>query len=360
MPHTESSIQSLKAQEAKDLAIELLQKLNAKARGPISPGELQLHELEYELKLREAESEDQRCRERHERQIKELELQIAQEKARVAEAATRADEVRAGYATVIERVSQGGESLSTQLERATREHNLKVEQLTATFAAKQAELSRETEELEMRRDALRAEISTLTDLRGEALEVGRLADEIARRKKETEHEHADLEELAAAAEFEKTKRIRAVEREQELALAKLDAEHQRQVIERNRKAADAVLQTLGMVAVEKQQWEELQQRPKQVQQLSEAELEACRDEARAELRREYNITRAEPLDVTDLYYREQSARGEAERLRGELEKIDSEVRRMRQHIEHEPQRIAAAVEAAKTSVQNYIEQSPKR
>jgi hypothetical protein len=33
---------------------------------------------------------------------------------------------------------------------------------------------------------------------------------------------------------------------------------------------------------------------------------------------------------------------------------------MRQHIEQEPQRIASAVEAAKTSVQNFIEQSGKR
>ena len=36
------------------------------------------------------------------------------------------------------------------------------------------------------------------------------------------------------------------------------------------------------------------------------------------------------------------------------------IRRMREHIEQEPQRIAAAVEAAKTQVQNYIEQGGKR
>ena len=39
MNWTESDIQGLKAQEAKDLAIEFLQKLQAKDKGPISPGE---------------------------------------------------------------------------------------------------------------------------------------------------------------------------------------------------------------------------------------------------------------------------------------------------------------------------------
>jgi hypothetical protein len=64
--------------------------------------------------------------------------------------------------------------------------------------------------------------------------------------------------------------------------------------------------------------------------------------------------------VTDLYYSEQAARSETERLRGQLEKMDAESRRMRLHIEQEPQRISSAVEAAKTQVQNYIEQGGKR
>ncbi|RIK85874.1 MAG: hypothetical protein DCC67_03525 [Planctomycetota bacterium] len=89
-------------------------------------------------------------------------------------------------------------------------------------------------------------------------------------------------------------------------------------------------------------------------------VEQIREAAREELRREFNITRAEPVDVTELFYREQSARGEAERLRAHVEKQDAEIRRMREHIEREPQRIAAAIEAAKTQVQNFIEQGGKR
>ena len=83
MNWTESDIQALKAQEAKDLAVELLHKLDAKQKGPISAGEVQIKELDFELRLREAEGEDRRCREAHERQIKELELQIQQEKTRL-------------------------------------------------------------------------------------------------------------------------------------------------------------------------------------------------------------------------------------------------------------------------------------
>ena len=90
MNWTESEIQGLNAQEAKDLAIEFLQKLEAKEKGLISPAEVQMKELEFELRLREAEIEDRRRRETHERHIKELELQIEQEKTRSAENCTRA------------------------------------------------------------------------------------------------------------------------------------------------------------------------------------------------------------------------------------------------------------------------------
>ena len=74
----------------------------------------------------------------------------------------------------------------------------------------------------------------------------------------------------------------------------------------------------------------------------------------------YNITSAESIDVTDLYYRHQAVTREAEALGQQLDKLDTEVRRMREHIEREPQRIAAAVEAAKVHVQNTIEQSGNR
>jgi hypothetical protein len=360
MTWTESEIQGLKAQEAKDLAIELLEKLEAKEQGLISPGEVQLKELEFELRLREAENEDRRRREAHEMRVKELELQIEQENSRSAEAESRANQVRAEHARVIERVTAASESLSTQLERATREHNLKVERLTSDFTAKQEELSRQLSNLEQTRDALREEIATLTDLRGEALEIGRLREEIDRRKKETRREHEEIEEQVAAAEFETTKRIREAQRKQELELARLDAQHQKDVLRQNRQAAESILESLEMVAVDKSEWERINQQTETDRIRNDDELRQNRAEARDEFRREFNITRDESLDVTDLFYREQAARSEVEQLRGQADKLDAEVRRMRQHIEQEPQRIAAAVEAAKTSVQNFIEQGGKR
>jgi hypothetical protein len=64
--------------------------------------------------------------------------------------------------------------------------------------------------------------------------------------------------------------------------------------------------------------------------------------------------------VTDLFYREQAARAETELLRKQIDKLDIEIRRMREHIEQEPNRIATSIEAAKTQVQNFIEQTGKR
>ena len=97
MDISESYIQGLKAQEAKDLCSELLQKLRDKERAPISPGELQ---------------------------IKELELQIEQQRSRQAEAESCAEQVRQEHARVVEQVESAQEALSIQFERATREHVL--------------------------------------------------------------------------------------------------------------------------------------------------------------------------------------------------------------------------------------------
>jgi len=360
MNWTESDIQGLKAQEAKDLAVELLQKLEAKEKGTISPGEVQVKELDFELRLREAESEDNRLREAHERQIKELELQIQQEKTRSSEAESHANQVRESFAHVMERVDEASESLSTQLERATREHNLKVEQLESTFAVRQEDLSGRLQELEQQRDTLRDEINTLTDLQEEALEIGQLREEIERRKKESRSDHAQMEEQVAAAEFEKTKKIGEARRTQELELAQLDAQHQRDVLQRNRQAAESILESLDMIAVSKEQSERMHQELQAARDRTEDEAAQIRDDARDEFRREFNITQSDSVDVTGLFYREQAVRSEVERLRTQIDKLDAEVRRMREHIEQEPQRIASAVEAARTQVQNYIEPGGKR
>ena len=360
MNWTESDIQALKAQEAKDLAVELLRKLEAKEKGPISPGEVQIKELDLELRLREAENEDNRLREAHQRQIKELELQIQQKKARCGEAESQASRVRESFAHVVERVNEANESLSTQLERATREHNLKVEQLESTFAERQEELLSQLQELEQQRDTFRDEINALTDLQEEAQEIGRLREEVERRKKESRNEHARTEEQVAAAEFEKAKTISEAKRAQELELAQLDAQHQKDVLQRNREAAESILKSLDMIAVRKEQWERMGQDLHASRDRTEDEAALIREDAREEFRREFNITRPDSVDVTELFYREQAARSEVERLRTQVDKLDAEIHRMREHIEQEPQRISSAVEAAKTPVQNYIEQGGKR
>ena len=360
MEWTESDIQTLKSQEAKDLAVEFLQQLEAKEKGPISPGEVQLKELEFALKLREAENEDQRLREAHQKRIKELELEIQQEKTRAAEAESQANQIRESFAHVVKRVDEAGESLSTQLERATRQHNLKMEQLETSFATRQEELSRQLEEMEQKREALREEISALVDLQEEAREIGQLREEIDRRKKEGRGQHAQMEEQVAEAEFEKTKKISEAKRAQEMELAQLEARHRKDVLQQNRQAAESILESLDMIAVGKEQWEQTHQELQASRQRTEEEKARIREEARDEFRREFNITRSDSVDVTDLFYREQASRSEVERLRAQLDKLDVEIRRMREHIEKEPQRIAAAVEAAKTQVQNYIEQGAKR
>ncbi len=359
MEWSESSIQSLKAQEAKDLAIEFLEKLEAKEKGPISPGEVQIKELDFQLRLREAEIDDHRRREAHEKQVKELELQIEQEKTRCAEAESRAEKIREAHAQVIARVSDANESLSTQLERATREHNLKVERLEASFCNQREALEAETKQLEDRRDDLRGEIGTLTELESAASEVAQLQEEIERRRKESQHILSQLEEEVAAAELEKMKRTSDTKRAQELELAELEARHQKDVIQVNRQAAESILESLDMIAVGKSDWDDTQQKLQAVDERTENEDAQILAQAREELRREFNITRADPIDVTDLFYREQAAQSEIDRLHSQVDKLDAEVRRMRQHIEQEPQRIASAVEAAKTQVQNYIEQGGK-
>jgi len=185
MKWTEAEIQALKAQEAKDLAVEFLELLEAKDKGPISPGEVQLKELEFNLRLREAEN----CRPSPARGARETYQGIGTANRAGENACRRGREngqrnppvPRARHRAVAEATNRS----APQLERATRTHNLKLEQLTTEFKTKEEELSRQLRDLEQTRDALREEISTLTGLRGEAQEIGRLREEIDRRKKET-------------------------------------------------------------------------------------------------------------------------------------------------------------------------------
>lgn len=360
MDISESDIQGLKAQEAKDLCSELLQKLRDKERAPISPGELQVKELEYDLRLKEAAAEDNRQQEAHLLQIKELELQIEQERSRQAEAESRADQVRQEHARIMEQVESAQEALSIQFERTTREHALKLENLEAEFSAKTDELRCACDELEARKAQLTKEIAELSELQESAADIGRLREELETRQAAAQRQLQELDEQLESTEFDKKKQLNNLRREQELEIAELQAEHKKQVIHLDRQAADELLAALGLVGVEKTEWEQYQQAEPTEAARSEEEIAAIREQAREDFRREYNITTADPIDVTDLFYSHKTLTNEVAALRQQLDKQDAEIKRMREHIEQEPQRIANAVEAAKVQIQNNIEQAAAR
>lgn len=357
---TTNEINALRAQEAKELAIELQDRLLAKESAPITAGEVQLRELEYELKLKEAEAEDAREQERHHQRIKELELQIQQERARQAEAVAKAAKVREEQAELAENVTTAKESLSVQLEKATRENNLKIEKLEANYKEKTEILNKQREELEENRNKLRDEITDLASLKETAEEIKLLRDEIESRRAANQHEFVRLEEEFRTVEFEKVQKINAVKRQQEIEVSELETQHKKDVMQANQQAAKDILIKIGMMPVKKKEWEKMKAELDEQKTRSEQETQELRDKARDQFLKDFNITVKDPMDVTDLFYKKESLTSEVDGLRAAAEKFESEIKRMRQHIEQEPSRISAAVEAAKVHVSNNIEQSGKR
>lgn len=65
-------------------------------------------------------------------------------------------------------------------------------------------------------------------------------------------------------------------------------------------------------------------------------------------------------DVTDLFYREEALQEDNQALQKHVQKLEVEIARMRTHIESESSRVAAAIEAARTNIQNSIEPGVKR
>ena len=164
MKYSESDIQALKAQEAKDLCIQLLHKLEARTEGPISAGEVQLQELQYELEIKQAETADNRQRETHQERMKELELEIERKKSEFAAAEKKSDEVHSRQVQVIEQVAQSQERLSIALDRATREHNVKLQIMQTEHETKRQALTNRTRR---------------TDRRTRRIQIAKLETEIA-------------------------------------------------------------------------------------------------------------------------------------------------------------------------------------
>jgi hypothetical protein len=357
---TENDIQSLKAQEAKDLAVSFLHKLESKAQAPITPGQVQLKELEYELKLKEAEATDRRQHEEHVERTRQLELEIETEKRRHAEAEEQASEVRQQHAELLQRVQSSQEALSLQLERATRQHNVKIEALELEFTARREQLTHECDELTQSRDVVSETIRQLTEIATGADDIAVLRDELDARKTNYERELEELAEAFEAAQFEKQKSINQTRRDQEVELAEIEAQHRKLISEENLKTARSILKEFAMVPLYELELESLRTRAEQHQEKDEQSMAAIRDAARAELKISYNITMTETLDVTELFYREKSIAKEIVTVSSRMQDLETEISRMRLHIELEPDRIAKAVAAARVQVQNNIESAGKR
>ena len=268
--------------------------------------------------------------------------------------------MRQEHSRLVEQVENTTESLSVRLMRTTREHNLKLEKLEAEYASRREELIGEKNELEAQRNQLQEEIYGLAELQETAEEIGQLRETLDSKRGTFQQELEQLEEQAAAMEFERTKKINETRRAQELAILELQAQHNKQVLQLDRAAADKILSGLGLQAVANDELERLNRLAAEQTSLSDEQRAELRERAREEVRKEYNITMSEAVDVTRMFYREQSLSEEVASLRGQVDKLETEIRRMREHIEQEPQRIAKAVEAAKANVQNYIEQGGKR
>ncbi len=357
---TESEVQSLKAQEAKDYCIELMQQLAAREGGPISPGEVQLQELQYELALKEAEVEDNRLREAHETRLKELELEIERERAEHARAAKRADEQRATYAQVIEQVAQSQEKLSVALDRATREHNVKTQMMQAEHQSQRDALNAEMQQLHSQRESLINEIDRLAELNSAAADVDSLRSLIEERKIATTREQKQLDEEIESMNFEKAKALKQIRREQEMEIAEIQADHRKLLLDANKETLDAMLTSLGFAKLKPEELEQLRKQASEQAALRDDEIAQIREQAIAELKRQFNVVSGDPIDVTDLFYREKALQEDNAFLQKQVQKLEAEVARMRTHIESESARVATAIEAARTNIQNNIEPGVKR
>ncbi len=360
MRYDESEVQGLKAQEAKDYCLELMEQLNARLGGPISPGEVQLQELQFELRLKEAESQDNRLREEHEKRIKELEFEIEQEKRNHAEAERQADEVRTRHAETIAQVAESQEKLSIQLERATREHAVKMQLMESEFEARRVSLTTETAELSARRDELKQEISRLSELVDVAHDIDQLRQDLESKRLDAVREQKQMTQDIEAATFEKQQELVRIKREQEVELAELRATHRKSVLEAKTESLDELLSALGFEKIQPEELKQLKTMAGEQAAKSEQEVTQIREDAIAEFRKRFSISSDEPMNVTDLFYTQKRQHEENEALQAQMAKMEGEISRMRNHIEKESERVAKAIEAARTNIQNTIEPGVKR
>jgi hypothetical protein len=271
-----------------------------------------------------------------------------------------ADDRRERYAKVIGQVAESQEKLSVQLDRATREHNVKLQMMQSEHDARRGQLQAELEALTQQRDALIEQIGKLAELNSAAEDVDRLRSEIEEKRASAARHQKQLDDDIEAAAFEKEKELKCIRREHELTMAELDATHRKQLLDAKSETLDAMLKNLGLAKINPAELEQLNQQAAEHRSLVDEEVESIRQRAIGEFKRQFNVTAGEPLDVTDLFYREKALREDNQALEKHVQKLETEVARMRTHIESESSRVATAIEAARTNIQNNIEPGVKR
>ena len=336
-----------------------MHQLDAKESDPISPGEVQLKELEFELQLKAAQAEDRRLREEHLERIKALELRIEEEKSAVEKQVKATEEKQAEFASVIKQVADSQEKLSVQLDRATREHAVKIQMMKSEFEATSSELQQDIASLQQKKDDLVLNISNLAGIEVDATEIDQLKEKLVDKKSSLERKEKTLDEEIESAVYEKQKTLKQIQREQEIELAELNTRHRKAILDINQETLDALLASLKLVSIPSFELEKLKREAAEHRQLEEQEKQQIEHEAVSNFKRSYNISFNEPIDVTELFYREKAMAEENQSLEATVKKLESELSRSRAHMELESERVAKAIEAARTHIENKIDSGAK-
>lgn len=260
---------------------------------------------------------------------------------------------------MIAQVSQSQEKLSIQLERATREHAVKMQLMQSEYETLKQQLNDEINELTTQRTTLRDEITQLSELQGLAEEISGIRQDLEQQREGLEREQKQLQQQVEAANFEKQRELTARQREQEVELAELAAKHRKAVLELNKGALKELLETVGMEQIDPSELESLRARAEEQQTRTENEVQEIREEAIEQLKRKFSISSSEPLNVTELFYTSRSLQEECAQQEKQIEKLESEIARMRAHVESESARVAKAIEAARPNIENKIESGAK-
>lgn len=359
MKYTEAEVQGLKAQDAKNYCIDLMHQMKAKELGPISPGEVQLKELEFELQLKAAETADSRLREEHLERIKTLELKIQEERAAVEQQTRAAEERQAEYASVIQQVADSQEKLSIQLDRATREHAVKIQIMKSEYESTSADLQRKIDSLQSEKDQLLEKISSLAEIEVNAIEIVQLKDKLVEKKSNLIREEKLLDEEIESAVYEKQKALIQIQREQEIELVELKTQHRKSLLDANQDTLNSLLAHLELESIRPNEFEKLKREASENRQLEEQEIHRIEHDAVADFKRKFNINFSETMDMTELFYREKATAEENQTLEATVKKLESDLSRAREHMEKESERVAKAIEAARTHIENKIESGAK-